>query len=50
LLGATLQLTLLDINYSPTPPISEETQEEIEEAQETVEEVESIIENIPRSY
>ena len=47
LLGATLQLTLLDINYSPTPPISEETQEEIEEAQETVEEVESIIENIP---
>ena len=47
LLGATLQLTLSDINYSPTPPISEETQEEIEEAQETVEEVESIIENIP---
>ena len=47
LLGATLQLTLLDINYSPTPPISEETQEEIEEAQETVEEVEQIIESLP---
>ena len=47
LLGATLQLTLSDINYSPTPPISEETQEEIEEAQETVEEVEQIIESLP---
>lgn len=47
LLGAALEMTLADIDYSPTPPISEETQEEINEAQETVEEVEQIIENIP---
>ena len=47
LLGAALEMTLADIDYSPTPPISEETQEEIEEAEETIEEVENIIENIP---
>ena len=47
LLGAALEMTLADIDYSPTPPISEETQEEIEEAQETVEEVEQIIESLP---
>ena len=47
LVGAALHMTLADINYSPSPPISEETQEEINEAQETVEEVEQIIENIP---
>ena len=47
LLGAALEMTIADIDYSPTPPISEETQEEIEEAEETIEEVENIIENIP---
>ena len=47
LIGAALEMTLADIDYSPTPPISEETQEEIEEAEETIEEVENIIENIP---
>ena len=47
LLGAALEMTLADIAYTPTPPISEETQEEIEEAEETIEEVENIIENIP---
>ena len=47
LLGAALEMTLADIDYSPTPPISEETQEEINEANEAIEEVEEIIENIP---
>ena len=47
LVGAALEMTLADIDYSPQPPISEETQEEIEEAEETIEEVENIIENIP---
>jgi len=47
LLGAALYLTLADVNYTPTPPISEETQEEINEANEAIEEVEEIIENIP---
>ena len=47
LLGAALHMTLADINYSPSPPISEETQEEINEANEAIEEVEEIIENIP---
>ena len=47
LLGAALHMTLADINYTPTPPISEETQEEINEANEAIEEVEEIIENIP---
>ena len=47
LVGAALEMTIADIDYSPTPPISEETQEEIEEAEETIEEVENIIENIP---
>ena len=40
-------MTLADVNYTPTPPISEETQEEINEANEAIEEVEEIIENIP---
>ena len=47
LIGAALEMTIADIDYTPTPPISEETQEEIEEAEETIEEVENIIENIP---
>ena len=47
ILGAALEMTIADIDYTPTPPISEETQEEIEEAEETIEEVETIIENIP---
>lgn len=47
LVGAALHMTLADIDYSPTPPISEETQEEINEANEAIEEVEEIIENIP---
>ena len=47
ILGAALEMTIADIDYTPTPPISEETQEEIEEAEETIEEVENIIENIP---
>ena len=47
LVGAALYMTLADVNYTPTPPISEETQEEINEANEAIEEVEEIIENIP---
>ena len=46
LLGAALQLTIADIDYSPTPPISEETQAEINEANEAVEEAEEAIENL----
>ena len=44
LVGAALYMTLADVNYTPTPPISEETQEEINEANEAIEEVEEIIE------
>ena len=47
LVGAALEMTLADIDYSSQPPISEETQTEIEEAEETIEEVETIIESIP---
>jgi len=46
LLGAALQLTIADIDYSPTPPISQETQTEINEANEAVEEAEEAIENL----
>lgn len=46
LLGAALELTIADIGYTPTPPISEETQEEINEANEAVEEAEEAIENL----
>jgi len=46
LVGAALEMTIADIDYSPTPPISEETQTEINEANEAVEEAEEAIENL----
>jgi hypothetical protein len=44
LIGATLEMTIADINYTP---ISEETQEEITETEEEIIEVIEIIEAIP---
>ena len=44
LIGAALEMTIADIDYTP---LTVEQEEEIEEANEAIEEVENIIENIP---
>ena len=44
LVGAALEMTIADIDYTP---LTVEQEEEIEEANEAIEEVENIIENIP---
>ena len=44
LIGAALEMTIADIDYTP---LTAEQEEEIEEANEAIEEVENIIENIP---